>query len=155
MDTDITRQLHAISCGIKKYFERLPVKQELDNITGMHGWMLGYLAEHADRTLCQRDLERELSMSRSAVSKLLKLMEENGLVHRVRIASDDRLKKIELTDRAKQYLSQFAADNRRIEQQLTAGFSPEELRTLHDFLSRMRANLGEKPGSGKEHTEHV
>ena len=155
MDTEITMQLRALHCGIRKYFDRLPAKQEIDHITGMHGWLLGYLSDHADRTLCQRDLERELSMSRSAVSKLLKLMEENGLVMRVRIAGDDRLKKIELTDRARQYLSRFEADNRRIEQQLTAGFSPQELDLLRTYLNRMRENLNGMPESGKEQQKHV
>lgn len=150
VDTEITRQLRAISCGIRKYFERLPVKQELDNITGMHGWLLGYLADNADRRLCQRDLERELSLSRSAVSKLLKIMEENDLVTRVHAPGDDRLKIIVLTDRAKLYHKKCSEDNLRIEQQLTDGFSAEELQTLRDYLNRIRANADRLSASGKE-----
>lgn len=141
MDFETIRALHMLNAAVKRMFDSSQVKQEIDHITGMNGWILGYLADHEDREIYQRDLERELCISRSGISKLVAMLEKNGLIERERVASDDRLKKLVLTERARQYIAQIRADNRRMEEQLTQGFSAEELSALHSYLARMQQNI--------------
>lgn len=108
---------------------------------GVNGWIIGYLADHEGEEIYQRDLERDLGICRSAISKVVAVLEKGGLLERGRVASDDRLKKLILTERGRQYTGQIRADNRAIEQQLTKNFTPEELAALQEYLQRMQQNL--------------
>ena len=45
----------------------------------MHGYLIRYLYENRERDVFQRDLEKKFSISRSAVTATLQLMEKNGL----------------------------------------------------------------------------
>ena len=152
MESQTMLRLHMLEKSIRKSFERSPVVQDLNTLTGMHCWIIGYLADHEPEDIYQRDLEKEFGSCRSAISKMLAAMEHNGLVVRERVASDDRLKKIVLTPLAKQYIEQIRAENRRLEDALTCGFSAEELDTLVSYLTRMQNNLSasSREDAGKE-----
>lgn len=71
----------------------------MDEISIMHGWILGYLAHNSDREIYQKTLETELCIGKSSVTGLVKLLEENGSIRRVAVPGDARLKKIELTEK--------------------------------------------------------
>lgn len=141
MEVRTMLRLHMLEKSIRKRIEHSPVVQELDSLTGMHCWIIGYLADHETEEIYQRDLEKEFGSCRSAISKMLAAMEHNGLVVRERVASDDRLKKIVLTPLAKQFTEQIRRDNRSLEETLTHGFSEAELQTLCGYLDRMQSNL--------------
>lgn len=146
--------LHMLEKNIRKQIEHFPVAQELDSMTGMHCWIIGWLADREHEDIYQRDLEKQFGSCRSAISKMLAAMEHNGLIVRERVASDDRLKKIVLTPLARQYIEQIRAENRILEQTLTDGFSPAELETLYRYLARMQENLAafSAENAGKEQT---
>ena len=133
--------LRMLNVSIRRRIESSQVKQELNHLAGPNGWVLGYLADHEDADVYQRDLEKELCICRSAVSKTVAALENEGLVERGRVASDDRLKKIVLTERGREFTEKIRADNRMLEEQLTCGFSDEELAALQAYLTRMQQNL--------------
>lgn len=137
--------LRQLNSSIRRYFDGTQVKQELDHLTGTHGWVIGYLADHEQEEIYQRDLEKDLGICRSAVSKIVAALEKNGLLERGRVAGDDRLKRLVLTERGRQYTGQIRAANRRMEEQLTQGFTEDELAALHGYLERMRQNLTNTP----------
>jgi DNA-binding MarR family transcriptional regulator len=92
-------------------------------------WLLGPLEP--------RQIARFASTSRASVSSALNTLERNGFVARSRGSTDRRLVTVELTERGTQQMAQaFAATNRR-EQELVAGFSAAERRTLADLLKRL------------------
>ena len=144
MEYETIRALHRLNVAVKRMYDSSPVKEELEHAAGTNGWILGYLADHEGMEIYQRDLERDLCISRSGISKLVAMLEKNGLIERERVASDDRLKKLLLSQRAGQYIEQIRADNRRMESQLTRGFSEEELHLLHSFFERMQQNISEE-----------
>ena len=141
MDCRTMRAVRMLDMGIRKQIVHFPVTRELDSMTGMHCWIIGYLADRENEDIYQRDLEKEFGSCRSTISKMLAAMEHNGLVERARVSSDDRLKKIVLTPLAKQYIGQIRAENCELERALTEGFSAEELDTLHQYLDRIQNNL--------------
>lgn len=71
-----------------------------DNLTGMQRWTLGFLKDHADREVYQRDIEEAFSVSRATASNMLAVMERKGLIERVQVSHDARLKRLVLTDKA-------------------------------------------------------
>lgn len=141
MDCATLIALRTLSISIRRHIDRSEVGKELEQLTGTSGWIVEYLADHEMEDIYQRDLEREFRMCRSTASKMLAALENAGFIVRERVMHDDRLKKIILTPLAKQYAEQIRENNRRTEQTLTSGFSPEELDTLQGFLSRMQKNI--------------
>ena len=102
MQREILRDLRAIGCSIKKHFDNSQIKKEFERVSGTHGWVILFLAENEGKDIYQRDLEKQFGISRSTTSKMLAHMEQEGLVGREKVASDDRLKKIVLTAKSKE-----------------------------------------------------
>lgn len=140
-DIDILKELRQLNFCVRRHMDRSPAKKELDSTGGTHGWIICYIADHADRDIFQRDLEREFGITRSTTSKMIGLMEKNGLVKREKVVHDDRLKKIVLTDKSKKLAEKLHKDKIQTEKQLTTGFTQEELRTLSGYLQRMKDNI--------------
>ncbi|MBP0970600.1 MAG: MarR family transcriptional regulator [Oscillospiraceae bacterium] len=141
MECDTMLALRMLNVSIRRRIDSSQIKQELDHLTGPNSWVLGYLADHEGEDIYQRDLEKDLCICRSAVSKMVADLEKNGLVERGRVAGDDRLKRLVLTERGREYTERIRADNRQLEQQLVSGFSEAELAALHGYLKRMQDNL--------------
>ena len=146
-------ELRSLSNLIRRYFEFSSHRKEIDTITGNNGWIIGYLSRNAGRDVYPKDLEEHFSITRSTVSKVLGLMEQKGLIERRAVARDARLKKIVLTEKAKQVEGLMRDDAARLERTLAEGFSEEELQTLYSYIERMKKNISQiqKGRSGKIH----
>ncbi len=118
-------------------------KKYVDNITGTNGWIIGYISDHSDRDIYQRDLEEEFSITRSTASKVVNLMVRKGLIVRQSVTHDARLKKLVLTDKALDIAKLMDQDGENLEKTLRQGFSDDEIETLHRFLERLKKNLSE------------
>lgn len=134
-------KIRLIHNQIKKVMEP---KREANGgkLTGMQRWILGFLEAHAGEEICQRDIEAAFSISRATASNMLKTMEGRGLIARVPVAHDARLKKVVLTEKAGKIKRQAKRDVQEMEEQLTRGIPDEELAVLHRCLDRMLKNLG-------------
>ncbi len=115
-------------------------------LTAMHRWTMDFLEARTDMNVYQRDIEAAFSISRATASNMLKTMESRGLVARVPVAHDARLKKVVLTEKACRIKRQAKTDIWEMERQLIRGISEEELAVLHRCLDRMLTNLGVEPG---------
>ncbi len=139
----ITKKMCMLSNAIRKHLSRSPIRQEVEEVTGANGWIIAYLCDNEEREVYQRDLEREFGINRSTTSKMLARMEASGLVRRVRVFADDRLKRIVLTEKSKQLAEKIRADNLLTEQKLLQGFTAEEIRQFEDYMQRMLKNISE------------
>lgn len=137
----IGREIHSLNNLIHRYFEFSSHKREVETITGNNGWIIGYLSENTDKDIYQRDIEKHFTIARSTASKVLRLMEEKGLIQRQSVVHDARLKKIILTQKAYKIKGLMGEDAEIMEQTLTKGFSEEELKTLHSYIQRMKDNI--------------
>ena len=137
----IGREFHSLNNLIHRYFEFSSHKREVETITGNNGWIIGYLSENADKDIYQRDIEKHFTIARSTASKVLRLMEEKGLIQRQPVAHDARLKKIILTQKAYEIKGFMREDAEMMERTLTQGFTEEELKTLHSYIQRMKENI--------------
>ena len=50
----------------------------VDELTAMHGWILGYLCRNEHKDIFQKDIEAEFKICRSTVTNILKLMEKRA-----------------------------------------------------------------------------
>ena len=116
---------------------------ELDESIGIHGWAIKYFYENRNIDVFQRDFENHFSIRRSTATNMLKLMETNGLIYRVPVPQDARLKKIVLTDKAIMIHKQIEKNIAYIEKQISKGLSKKELDTFFNVLDKIKLNLEE------------
>ena len=112
-----------------------------ESVTGMHGWVIGYLYEHKGENVFQKDLEEKFSVRRSTMTAILQLMEKHGLVKREPSKQDGRLKKLILTQKAKDIHTGFTKTIADVEKQLTSGITDEEMETFFSTLEKMKNNI--------------
>lgn len=134
-------ELRSLNNLIRRYFEFSSHKKEIETITGNNGWIIGYLAENKNKDIYQKDIEDHFTITRSTASKVLGLMEQKGLIQRLSVAQDARLKKIVLTEKAKKIKGLMRSDVEKMEHTLMNGFTEEELRTLYMYIQRMKKNI--------------
>ena len=134
-------QLIRISTMIRRELDSQADAEQLHKATGGNGWILKYLARHEDQDVYQKDIEEHFSITRSTVSKVVKLMEEKGLIQRLPVPGDARLKKLVLPEQGRAVRQMADANMARMEQRLADGFSEEELDRLFDYLARLQENL--------------
>lgn len=120
-------------------------KENSDDLTGMQRWTLGFLKEHIGQDVYQRDIEEAFSISRATASNMLSVMERRGLIERMSVEHDARLKKLVLTEKAIDMLERVDADIRNMEARLTEGLDGQEVAALKRYLDQMLWNLGVDP----------
>ena len=133
-EDNVGYKMRLIHNRIHKQMEAKRIENE-GNITGMQRWTLGYLNDHADTEIYQKDIEQEFKVSRATASNMLQLMERKGLIVRESVSRDARLKKISLTEKAKNMVA-------KSEQLITKGFHKEETEQLKHYLDRIMENIG-------------
>lgn len=138
---DVGREIHALSNLLGRRIEAEKKQKGMQNVTPMQTWIIGYLHEHKGQDIFQRDIERDFTITRSTVTGILKLMEKNGLIYRVSVPEDARLKKLILTKTGEamhQAVRQHIEDTERM---LVQGFTEEEVDNFMSMMDRVRINL--------------
>ncbi len=134
-------RVRTLSVGIKRAVDASKVKNESLRCTGTHGWVIGYLYDNRERNVYQRDIEKQFSVRRPTMTEILKLMEKNGLVERVRDDNDARLKKIRLTPLALEIHERHERDIASFEESIREGISDEEMNMFFTVMDKIEANV--------------
>ncbi|MDE7215573.1 MAG: MarR family transcriptional regulator [Clostridia bacterium] len=145
MEKSIGFEIRSISNQIKRYLNSLPAFQS-NEVRGIYGYVIGFLYRNSDRDIFQKDIEEELSTRRSSVTNLLGQMEKCGLIERLSVCGDGRLKKVVLTDKAIAMQKQIEQEIAGVENQLCKGLSQGDKEKLFDLLAKVRTNVEEFSG---------
>lgn len=133
-----------ISC-LKNLFSRNIENNEtirfVNEITSANAVILGFLQKNQNIDVYQKTIEENFSITKSTTSKILKLMEQNGLINRLGVENDARLKKIVLTEKGLAINESVRNVIDDVEKKALDGFSEEEIEQLFSFLSRIKTNL--------------
>ncbi len=133
--------VRALNHRINRAIDGIPAVKENENLTGIRIWILNFLFRHEGTDIFQRDLEAEFGISRPTATAFLKAMERNGFIRRIAVEQDARLKKIVLTDYARDIRGLLQTQLARVEEQLVKGFSPEELAAFFQYVDRFVYNV--------------
>ena len=138
----VGHEVKILSNMIKRRIDNAAVFTENEGITGMHGWIMGYLYRHSEkRDIFQRDIEAEFSIRRSTATGMLQLMEKNGLIQRDVVKHDARLKKLVLTPKAIAIHEAVIRELNEMEKQLVNGLTREEIDLFFKVIRKMRNNI--------------
>ena len=97
-----------------------------------------------------KDIEKELNISKSVASNLVKRMVQNGLVELEVSPSDKRAKFVRLTDKARSQMKQVKAFFERIDKQLMEDIDKDELLIFEKVLAQLQGNIKRIGGENEE-----
>lgn len=122
--------------------ERMDARLTQYDVTPAQTHVMMYLSHHNWESP-QGALTQYLRVKPSTVNGIVDRMVERGLASRTVRSTDARQRVIALTDMGRRQLAVFERSFQAAEAVLSAGFSTEELETLHAMLSRIIHNLEE------------
>jgi len=136
---------HAIKSmngAFKRNFVRCGIEAGLDEVTMMHGWIMGYLYHNSEREIYQKTIESEFSIRRSTVTSILQLMEKKGYITREAVHGDARLKKLVLTPvgREKAIKTEEMVDH--MEADIVKDIEPEKMAVFYEVAAKLIKNMG-------------
>ena len=89
----------------------------------------------------QKDLEKNLNLSRATISCVLKTMEKNKLIDRVSNTLDARSKEVVLNQNLKSKLEQNISEIKKIEKLITKDIDSNDLEIFLKVMKKMKENL--------------
>ena len=110
---------------------------------GPQGQVLRFLdsrGENQDLVLI-KDIEKELNISKSVASNLVKRMVRNGLVELEASPSDKRAKFVRLTEKSRSQMQEVKAFFERIDKQLMEDIDEDELLIFEKVLGQLQENI--------------
>ena len=124
----------------RKIFQVLPPPPE-NRITDMQRRVIDFLYKHRDDEIFQKDIEEWFCIRRSTASRMLKSLEERGIISRSSVMRDARLKKLSLTKEAIERQNEFHAKIDFVESLITNGITDEEIKTFLSVAQKIKKNL--------------
>ena len=134
-------KIKTLSHLIKRTADNSSVREYYEGMTGVHSWIIGYLIDNQNTDIYQRDIERHFNIRRSTATGILQLMEKNGMIERRADEKDGRMKKLILTDKARQTALIIKNEIAAIEKKMLRGISFEEAELCRETLKKMELNL--------------
>ncbi|MEZ7633531.1 MarR family winged helix-turn-helix transcriptional regulator [Streptococcus mitis] len=139
---------HQIHLMVQKEAKRCGI----EFMGGPQGQVLRFLdsrGENQDLVLI-KDIEKELNISKSVASNLVKRMVQNGLVELEASPSDKRAKFVRLTEKSRSQMQEVKAFFERIDKQLMEDIDEDELLIFEKVLGQLQENI---KGIGGENEE--
>lgn len=137
----IGRKINILSHKIKRRIGKVSLEY---GISSMQAKILGYIFHQAPkRDIFQKTIEEEFDIRRSSVTSVLSLMEKNGLIERVSVCEDARLKKIILTDKGIEVHKSVYKEIEIVESIIYDSLSKEELELFSEILERLSKRIAD------------
>ena len=102
--------------------------------------IVNYLLSH-DKKAYQKDIEKDLNMSRATISGVLKTMEKNQIINSTTSKEDSRTKEISLTEISKERHLLSKKKIEELEQVIKKDITEEELNVFMDVINKIENNL--------------
>ena len=99
------------------------------------------IREPANQDVFQTDLEAAFSITGATATNILKVMEKDGVITRVPMPHDARLKKLVLTEKGLGLDDEAKSNIKRLEEGMKKGFTEEEIAQFRNYLDRVTQNI--------------
>lgn len=113
-----------------------------DNLTISQAYVIDFICnEGKNKDVFQKDLESVFDLKRSSISLMLNNMEKSGLIERMLVKEDGRLKKIVLTEKSIKIYEKISDAIDLIENKLSENITEEEVKVFQNVLNKIRNSL--------------
>lgn len=135
-------ELKSINNMIRRKLDVRFAEAGLEEISGMQGPLLGYLDRYSgEQDIFQKDLEKEFNIRRSTATVMLQNLEQKGYIVREPVDNDARLKRIVLTEKAKEVNREIRRQIDAFHEELEQGISSEEKEFFLRITDKIMKNL--------------
>lgn len=134
-------EIRFISNLIKGVVSKTHPETEVRPKTQLQGGILGYLYHNLEQPVYQKNIEEAFNISGATATNTLRVMERNGLLTRCAMDRDARLKRIVLTEQAKEGHRLAEAHMELMEEKMLQGLSKAEREELFRLLDVVKKNL--------------
>lgn len=143
MIDDLTNEIKSLNIAIVKRLFSIKNKNNLPTSipSPLQFKIIDFLEENKDKDIYQKDLEKNLNVSKAAISGVIKTMEKKGIVERIPVLNDARKNKIILSEKSMQFYQEKIKDMKLVSEELVSGISEAELQEFKRILSKMKENL--------------
>ena len=124
-----------------------PSEHSQGMLTEIEGVLIGYLCHNKEQEIYQKDLEQIFCIRSSTASRLLKRLEDEGLIQRSLGVRDGRMKRITPTLRAQTLNDEAERRIAATEAVLTRGLSREEIDQFLSIAEKLKRNLLREPAA--------
>lgn len=141
--------IRVILTQIESICEELALKYDVKHLSGPQGHVLLYLTKHADEEIFVKDIEKELKISKSVASNLVKRMVKNDFIQIEPFEVDRRCKQVVLTAKGTAKIEPLKAFHEEVIQQVFQGISWDDMKVVHQVVQQLEDNINRYTG-GKD-----
>lgn len=135
-------KINTISHLIRRSMDIKNESANIPELTRSQVWVIRYISEEGEKgDIYQRDLEKAFNIRRSTATGILQLMEKKGLIERLPVPRDARMKKLVLTDYAVQINEKMKENIDTMENVLRKGITEEEAEVFRTVCDKIIHNL--------------
>ena len=134
-------EIKALNNAIRRNLDARFAREGMQDLCGIQGPMIGYIYDHGEEDIFQKDIEKAFDIRRSSATVLLQNLEQKGFIVRQSVKQDARLKKIVLTDKAIKYNLKIRKEIQSFDEMLESEITPEEKEQFLHILDKVRSNL--------------
>ena len=145
---EISRLLHALNYRWHRNVVSSQEKAGIAQETIVNGRILGHL-EFTKEDVYQKDLEKVVGLTKSAISAILSRMEQKGYIERQSVQGDARLKRIVLTEYGHRITHDLKQAMDEADATFVKGLSEAEQQELIRMLRIIHTNMKELEAESK------
>lgn len=139
---EIGFELNMMNNLIRRTLNQRFSENGLEDLSGMQGPVIGYIYDRCEKQdVFQKDIEKWFNIRRSTATVMLQNLEQKDLIVRVPVPNDGRLKKIVLTNKARECHKRVREQIEQFHKELEEGITPKEKEEFLTILDRIRGNL--------------
>lgn len=142
MEKNIANELKKLDIEIaKKLFSISKVQNILEPPSPLQGRIMDYLTVNEGKEVYQKDLEKNLNVSKATISAVLFTMENNTLIKRITSKNDARSKQIILTEKSIKVYENMRVVFDNLNKELIKNLSEAEIESFLNTIEKLRKNI--------------
>ncbi|WP_017813587.1 MULTISPECIES: MarR family winged helix-turn-helix transcriptional regulator [Paenibacillus] len=110
-------------------------------LNAQQGQILGYIYEHQDKGVIQKDLAEQFNRRGASITSMLQGLEKKGYIRRVIPEHNERQKQLYVMPHVAQLYEEFMEMFLEVERSITQALSEEEAVMLRKILTKLNQNM--------------
>ncbi|HBS45956.1 MAG TPA: MarR family transcriptional regulator [Paenibacillus sp.] len=110
-------------------------------LNAQQGQMMGYIFEHQDKGVIQKDLAEHFDRKGATITSMLQGLEKKGYIKRVIPEDNERQKKIYLLKKGSDLVEEFNTIFMEVEKSIIQGLTEAESKSLMNLLMKVKVTM--------------
>lgn len=126
---------------LEQAVDEIAKHHDVEHLAGPQGHVLFYLGQHEHDEIFVKDIEKQMKISKSVASNLVKRMAKNGFIEIVASTADKRYKQVVMTELGRSKLGPLKAWHDEMIDQLFADIPREDFQAVQTVFRQLKENV--------------